>query len=254
MPNRAHPGAAPARKALHPPHEALPSGVAPVRTANDCEEPPRDPRPPAPRACRRHECSGRPRRGRALRRRPARGTGQDGHGSGRGLPAHRRRALRPPATGRQGDFRARRRRPPPGPPGLGADRPAAAGPAGRRPGAALAVLHVPAAGELPGHGHGARRDVLHRARPLRQVAAHVLPVRDQDLAAPRGARDRAQQGHPRRADPAARRRPDPHRRRLSRGRPAGVPRAERRREGPCPGPARPRVDRLHRVPGRQGAA
>ena len=102
-----------------------------------------------------------------------------------------------------------RGRPPPGPAGLGADRPAAAGPAGRRQGAALAVLHLPAAGRLPGDGDRARRDLLHRAGALRQVPADVLPLRDQDLAAPGRAGDRAEQGDPGRADPAARRRPDP---------------------------------------------
>ena len=94
---------------------------------------------------------------------------------------------------RRGDRRARRGRPPPGPAGLGADRPAAARPAGRRQGAALAVLHLPAAGRLPGHGHRARRDLLHRAGALRQVPPHVLPLARSRprCAAPTGSSCRA---------------------------------------------------------------
>ena len=54
-----------------------------------------------------------------------------------------------------------------------------------------------------------------------------------------GPGDRAQQGHPRRADPAARRRPDPHRRGLPRGRPGrrSTRRATRRRPASGPGSA-----------------
>ena len=137
---------------------------------------------------------------------------------------------------REVDPRPGRGRAPAGPAGLGADRPAAARPAGRRPGAALAVLHLPAAGRLPGDGDRARRDVLHRAGALRQVPPHVLPQRDQDLAAPRRPGDRAEQGHPGRADPAARRRPDPDRRGLPRRRPGRLPRAQRRRRRPAYGP------------------
>ena len=166
----------------------------------------------------------------------------------RGLPAHRYRAVRAAAARRRGRAGAGRGRPPAGAAGLGADRPAAAGPAGRRQGAALAVLHLPAAGQLPGDGDRARRDVLHRARALRQVPAHLLPLRDQDLAAPGRAGDRAEQGHPGRADPAARGRPDPHRRRLPRRRPGRLPRADGRGEGPGTGAARPRRPRLRRVP------
>ena len=164
------------------------------------------------------------------------------------------RALRAAAPEAQVVAGAGRGQPPPGPARLGADRSAAAGPAGRRQGAALAVLHVPAAGRLPGDGDRARRDLLHRAGALRQVTPHLLPVGDQDVAAPGRAGDRAEQGHPRRADPPARRRPDPHRRRLPRGRPGRVPRARADEEK-----ARVRARLglgdadLRRVPRRQGA-
>ena len=136
--------------------------------------------------------------------------------------------MAPDADGRP---RPCRDRAPPGAARLGADRPAAGRPAGRRRGRPLAALHDAAARRAPGRRDHARRHVLHRARDAHRGQGHVLPVGDAHLAAPRGAVHRAEQGDPRRAGPAARRRPDQARRRLPRRRPGrrSTRRARRRR-------------------------
>ena len=74
--------------------------------------------------------------------------------------------------------RAVRHRAPPGPAGLGADRPAAGRPAGRRRRDPLAVLHDAAARAGARRGHRARRDVLLRARAAQRGQDRLLPVGD----------------------------------------------------------------------------
>ena len=119
------------------------------------------------------------------------------------------------------DDRARtgRDRAPAGPAGLGADRPAAGRPAGRRRRAALAALHDAAARRPAGRRDHPRRDLLHPARRAHLGQGHRSSGPRHDRAAPRGPLRRAVEGDPGRAGPGARRRPDPDRRGLPRGRP-----------------------------------
>ena len=162
---------------------------------------------------------------------------------------YERLAPRGPRRRRTGRHRA-----PPGPPRLGADRPAAGRAAGRGAGPPLAALHDAAALRPARRRHGARRDLLHRARPAQRGQGHLLPLGHPHRAAPRHPRRRPEQGDPRRGRARARGRRHPHRRRLPRRRPAHVPRADRRREAARAGPARPRRPALPRLPRHARAA
>ena len=108
---------------------------------------------------------------------------------------------------RRGRRRAVRHRAPPGPAGLGADRAAAGRPAGRRRRDPLAVLHDAAARAGAGRGHRARRHVLLRARAAQRGQDRLLPLGDPHRGAAGQPGHRAVAGDPRRAGPAARRRP-----------------------------------------------
>ena len=179
-------------------------------------------------AGRRHRCASGPGRARPLRGRPDLGTrGHRRRHRGR-LPAGRRGALRKARPGGHRGGRADRDRAPPGPAGLGADRPAARRPAGQRGRAARAALHHAAAARGARGGHHPRPDVLHRAGRAQRGHGHVLQVRHPHRGPAGHPADRAVQGDPGRAGPGGRRRPDPDRRRLPRRGPHRVPPAQRR--------------------------
>ena len=97
--------------------------------------------------------------------------------------------------------RARRDLPPGRPAGLGAERPAAGGPAGRRRRHPLAALLDAAAARPADRGDHPRPDVLHRARRAQPGRGDVLQGRDPHLGPPRHPADRAVQGHQGRAGP-----------------------------------------------------
>ena len=169
----------------------------------------------------------------------------------------RRRALRAGSHRRaDGRRRARRHRAPPGPAGLGADRPAAGRPAGRGRGHPLAALHDAAARAGARRGHRARRDVLHRARAAHRGQGHAssAPRPAPRCAGPPGSscrrkatRDelvRLLDADPTRIDVAYHGVDTAH---LPRRRP-------RPRRGRVADPARPARPALHRLPRRARAA
>ena len=99
-----------------------------------------------------------------------------------------------------------------------------------------------------------RPDVLHRAGRAHPGQRHLLQVRDPHRGPPGHPAARPVQGHPGRAGPGARRRPDPDRRRLPRRGPLAVPPAQSRADAAGLRPARPARQAVRRLPRRPGAA